>query len=163
MIPAPLPVDGTQATMENDVRPPPAPPPNATRLSFPPPRAWLPMPTQQKQLVEYKIPLEKVRPTKVTNYAYYIPPGSLADPTVLVRPVSPTTPFEFPFEWGFETQGDAWHLGDINACKSLTHESVKRVVGLMRMCGLTPESDTCAFGSHVIKGIQLALRFFHIL
>jgi hypothetical protein len=23
------------------------------------------------------------------------------------------------------------------------HESVKRVVGLMRMCGLTPESDVC--------------------
>jgi hypothetical protein len=75
MIPAPLPADGTQATMENDVRPPPAPPPNATRLSFRPPRARLPMPTQQKQLVEYKIPLEKGRPTKVcpSPEGFYIP------------------------------------------------------------------------------------------
>ncbi len=95
--------------------------------------------------MEYKIPLEKGRPTKVTDYAYYIPPGSPADSTVMVQPVSPTMPFKFPFKWGFETQGDAWDLGDINAYKPLMHESVKRVVGLMRMCGLTPESDVCVW------------------
>jgi hypothetical protein len=64
------------------------------------------VPTQQKPLVEYWIPLEKGRATTNDDAEFCIPPGSLADPTVLMRLASPTTPFEFPFEWGTEAQGE---------------------------------------------------------
>ena len=48
-------------------------------------------------LVSYQIPLEKARCPLAENDGHFPPPGSLADPSILIRPVSPSTPFEFPF------------------------------------------------------------------
>ncbi len=45
------------------------------------------------ELVTYRIPLDKARPPKDSPY----PQGSPMDSSFLIHPVSPTTPFEFPF------------------------------------------------------------------
>jgi hypothetical protein len=55
--------------------------------------------------------MEKARANMKENAEFCIPPGSLADPTILVQPASPTTPFEFPFPWGTETQWEDGALG----------------------------------------------------
>jgi hypothetical protein len=83
----------------------------------------------RRALVEYNIPLDKARcPPPV-----YIPQGSIMDPSLLVRPASPTTPFEFPFDIPHDTTttgfGDYVPHGD-------TMDSVTRVVGLPRVFGL---------------------------
>jgi hypothetical protein len=85
--------------------------------------------------------MEKARANTKENAEFCIPPGSLADPTILVRPASPTTPFEFLFPWGTKTQWEDGALGVSPTISPIWHESVKRVVGLMRMCGLDSATD----------------------
>ena len=86
--------------------PPPQPPPPGTmRVSFaPPPRRPEPQPTRSP-LVSYHIPLDKARPTPVKKDDSFFTPGSLTDPGILVRPATPTPPFEFPFQVAEETLG----------------------------------------------------------
>jgi hypothetical protein len=58
---------------------------------------WAPTPhVWAIQKVEYDIPMDKARarPWDMTNDC--IPPGSAANPGILLRPASPSTPFEFP-------------------------------------------------------------------
>ena len=68
-----------------------------------------------------------------------IPPGSTVDPGILLRPMSPNTPLEFPFQLPEATYLD-FNVGHVSK-QPLTHDSIKRVVGLMRVCGLTANSD----------------------
>ncbi len=89
--------------------------------------------------MEYRIPLEKGRPVAVTDDECLIPPGSSADPGILLRPASPTTPFEFPFQMADETYCDFTMLG--GQPQPLLRDSITRVVGLMRVCGLELDSD----------------------
>ena len=70
---------------------------------------------------------------------YHIPPGSSADPSILLRPASPTTPFEFPFGLAEETYCD-FNVTDALPQPSLK-DSVTRVVGLPRVCGLPMTED----------------------
>ena len=69
----------------------------------------------------------------------FIPPGSSADPSILLRPGSPMTPFEFPFHVAEETYCD-FNVTDGLPCDTLM-DSVTHVVGLPRVCGLALESD----------------------
>ena len=69
----------------------------------------------------------------------FFTPGSLTDPSILLRPASPTTPFEYPFRVAEETYWDfnvSWGLPCDNLRDSVTH-----VVGLPRVCGLSLDTD----------------------
>ena len=56
------------------------------------------------------------------------------DPNIMVRPTSPTTPFEFPFDM---THAKSTKCLDDEARTTYTRMgSVMRVVGLPRLCGL---------------------------
>ena len=110
--------------------PPPQPPPAGTTcLTVPHIQCRHPSRTKPCQLVEYRIPLEKGRPVAVMDNEYFIPPGSSADPGILLRPASPTTPFEFPFQMAEETYCDFTMLG--GQPQPLLRDSVTRVVGFM--------------------------------
>jgi hypothetical protein len=85
----------------------------------------------------------------VEDTTFTIPHSSMVDPTILVRPASPTSPFEFPFMWEPDT---TWGVETIDVGPPYTtprHESIKRVVGLMRMCGLNTPTDVCVTLSRV--------------
>jgi hypothetical protein len=87
--------------------PPPQPPPaRATRLRFPPVQRRPPANLQLCPIVEYRVPLEKGRPLTDEGDGYVIPPGSSADPSILIWPAFPTTPFEFPFHMAEEMYCD---------------------------------------------------------
>ncbi len=75
------------------------------------------------ELVTYPIPLDKAKPPKESPY----PQGSLMDPSISIRPLSPTTPFEFPFN-----VPTPYRLPDLgyNPSTYVPFESVTRVVGL---------------------------------
>ena len=85
---------------------------------------WPIMPPIRRDLVTYHIPLDKAQPCpKDSPY----PQGSLLDPSILNRPLSPTTPFEFPFEIP-----TPYRLPDLgyNPSTYVPFESVTWVVGL---------------------------------
>ena len=109
----------------------------ATRIIFPTNTPPGPPPIMRRALVEYNIPLDKARRTPHV----YIPQGSIMDPGLLVRPASPTTPFEFPFDIPHDTPptgfGDYVPHGD-------TMDSVTRVVGLPRVFGLKGDEQSYA-------------------
>ena len=86
-------------------------------------------PPSLRGLVEYCVPIDKARSPPRES----IPQGSIMDLSILIRPLSPLTPFEFPFDMPFLT-----HTSCVGEDKShFTHmESVTRVVGLPRVCGL---------------------------
>jgi hypothetical protein len=151
----PLPMVCDNMMDKSTVRSPPEPPPPATRISFPSPCARKIVPTHWTQLVEYRIPIEKARANTNEDAEFCIPPGSLADPTILVRPASPTTPFEVPFPRGTKTQWEDGALGVNPTTNPLRHESVTRVVGLMRMCGLDSMTDVCMKLSRVAGAAPL--------
>ncbi len=69
----------------------------------------------------------------------FFPPGSLTDPSILVRPASPTTPFEFPFQVAEETYCDFNVSGGLPGDN--LRDSVTHVVGLPRVCGLLLDTD----------------------
>jgi hypothetical protein len=89
--------------------------------------------------VEYRVPLEKGRPLTDEGDGYFIPPGSLGDPSILIQPALPTTPFKFPFHMAEETYCD-FNVSD-GLPQPLLQDSVTRVVGLMRVCGLELDLD----------------------
>ncbi len=131
---------GLVITSPPSIWPPPQPPPmGTTRLTFPnsPPAA--PSPSMKCPLVEYRIPLEKGRPNSMNEEDCFIPPGSSVDPGILIRPASPTTPFEFPFNIAEDTYWD-FNVGP-GGKQPPPHDTIKRVVGLMRICGLKLDSD----------------------
>jgi hypothetical protein len=88
------------------VLPPPQPPPARTsRMTIAPLPRVIQHPRPVSPLAEYQIPLDKARALPSERLDYFIPPGSLANPSILIRPASPTTPFEFPFNMAEETLG----------------------------------------------------------
>ena len=122
------------------VRPPPEPPPQAldimdgghvSPLVVPQSR---PQPTPMARpfpLVTYHIPLDKAR-RELTTPSY--PQGSIMDPGIMVRPSSPTTPFEFPFD--MPNAKTSMYLEDETCSTYTSMGSVMRVVGLPRVYGL---------------------------
>jgi hypothetical protein len=68
-----------------------------------------------------------------------IPPGSAADPGILLRPASPSTPFEFPFDLPTQMYGD-FNVTDGMPLPLLRY-SISKVVGLPRVCGLARDND----------------------
>jgi hypothetical protein len=116
--------------------PPPQPPPSqVTRITIPP----IHPPTRSTSpLVGY---LDKACALPVA-LDYSIPPGSSADPSILLCPTSPRTPFEFPVGLAEETYCD-FNVTDAHPLPGLT-DSVTQVVGLSRVCGLSLEEDTFA-------------------
>jgi hypothetical protein len=81
--------------------------------------------------VSYHISLDKAR---CTSPHQYFPQGSIMDPNILVRPTSPMTPFEFPFDMPHAKSATC--LDDEAPTTSTRMGSVMRVVGLPRVCGL---------------------------
>ncbi len=143
-----------------DVRPPPEPPPAVlppskticdephvavTRLTIPQSRARVstPSPPPRRSLlngVTYNTPLEKGRPLPKTVDCF--PHGSLSDPGILIRPASPTTPFEFPFPMAFNDQTP--YMTDDLVTHQLPMDSVTHVVGLPHVIGLCGDKDSYA-------------------
>ena len=80
----------------------------------------------------YNIPLEKGQPHPKTVYCF--PQGSLSDPGILIRPASPTTPFEFPFPMAFNDPTP--YMTDDLITHRLPMDSVTCVVGLPQVFGL---------------------------
>ena len=116
------------------VLPPPQPPLlPATRVMFPTTTHHQEPPVWVQPLVEYHIPLDKARalPTEVEEYCLN-PPGLLADPSILLRPASPMTPFEFPFHIAEEAYCD-FNISD-GLPQPCLMDSVTHVVGLPRVC-----------------------------
>jgi hypothetical protein len=125
------------------IHPPPEPPPPWLRVSFPQPRPKRVEPPTPPPLVSYHIPLEKGKALRLEDAKFNIPPGSMADPTILARPAFPTSPFEFPFMWGTDTTG-AEDIFDVRTPSAPhRHDTVWRLVGLMRMCGLHEVAEGC--------------------
>jgi len=83
--------------------------------------------------------LDKARPTPVKKDDSFFTPGSLTDPGILVRPATPTPPFEFPFQVAEETYCDFNVSGGLPG--DTLRDSVTHVVGLPRVCGLSLDSD----------------------
>ena len=132
-----------------DVGPPPEPPPECTlavtRLTIPLSHARVrtPSPTPHRSLLDgvaYTIPLEKGRPPPKTVPCF--PQGSLSDPGILIRPASPTTPFEFPFPMAFDEAPTSFS-SDLDTLR-LPMDSVTRVVGLPRFFGLRGDNGSYA-------------------
>ena len=151
----PLPLGRRNDMDKSLVRPPPKPPPPCSRVRFPTtrhPRVKSPPPTP---LVSYNIPLEKGKAILADDVEYNIPPGSIADPTILVRPASPTTPCEFPFLWeeNLASADDSIAFG--KPSPPHRHETIRRVVGLMRMCGLNDGMDG---GANIARTTASATR-----
>jgi hypothetical protein len=122
------------------LRPPPQPlPARATRLRFLPVQRRPPANPQPHPIVEYRVPLEKGCPLTDEGDGYFIPPGSSADPSILIQPALPTTPFKFPFHMAEKTYCD-FNVSD-GLPQHLLQDSIARVVGLMRVCGLELDSD----------------------
>ena len=131
--------------------PPPQPPPlSAQRITIPP-NYIRPLPiSPPTPLLSYHLPMDKARPPPMETDAYFIPPGSSADPSILIRPASPTTPFEFPFQVAEETYCD-FNVMDGTQQKCLM-DSVTHVVGLPRVCGLSMVDDLMVRVTRSIKG-----------
>jgi hypothetical protein len=87
--------------------PPPQTPPSQTTWMTRPQVEWALSPhVWSTQKIEYYIILVKAwaHPRDMTEDC--IPPGSGADPGILLRPALPSTPFEFPFDMTTQTYGD---------------------------------------------------------
>ncbi len=137
----PLPLGRRNDMDKSLVRPPPEPPPPCSRVRFPTTRHPRVKSPPSTPLVSYNIPLEKGKAILADDVEYNIPPGSIADPTILVWPASPTTPCEFPFLW---EENSAWADDSIAFGKTSPphrHKTICCVVGLMRMCGLNDGMD----------------------
>jgi hypothetical protein len=103
-------------------------------------------PCSVSPLVPFKVPVDKARLAPQDIDDSFIPQGSLADPSILIRAVSPTTSFEFPVPMAEEAYGD-FNVSMGIPCDSL-RDSVTHVVGLPRVCGLSLDSDLVVSVSH---------------
>jgi hypothetical protein len=120
---------------------------------FQPPPVQKP-PVWVQPLVEFHIPLDKARalPTEVEEYCI-VPPGLSADPSILLRPASPTTPFEFPFHIAEEAYCD-FNVSD-GLPQPCLMDSVTHVVGLPRVCGLLLDDDLVVHVSRAVTGSDM--------
>jgi hypothetical protein len=80
--------------------------------------------------MEYHVPLEKAH----LSVPSYFPQGFIMDPSVLIHPASPTTPFEFsmdvtPMIQTIMNVGEAF-------CHGTAMDNITRVVGLPQVYGL---------------------------
>ncbi len=107
------------------------------RLVVPQQRRPPPQDPRRHELVEYHIPLDKARPPDDT----YFPQGSVMDPSILVRPASPQTPFEFPFDMRMDPTIPGMDK-DLLPYKPM--DSVTHVVGIPQICGLKCDNDMVA-------------------
>ncbi len=120
--------------------PPPQPsPPQTSRLTVAPIPRRVDHPCLVTPLVESHIPLDKARSVPQEASDDFIPPGSSADPSILLRPASPTTPFEFPFNNAEESYCD-FNVSD-GLPQPCLMDSVTHVVGLPHMCSLSLVDD----------------------
>jgi hypothetical protein len=101
----------------------------ASCLVIPQHRPTYSPPPRRPEGVEYAVPMEKARPAPKV----YIPQGSILDPGIMVRPSSPVTPFEFPFDLPC---GYTPSCFEDNLSQYRPMDSVMRVVGLPRVYGL---------------------------
>jgi hypothetical protein len=86
-------------------------------------------PPHRPGTVEYAVPLEKARPKPQA----YFPQGSIFDPGIMVRPSSPVTPFEFPFDLPRDYTPSCF---EDTTSPYMPMDSVTRVVGLPWVYGL---------------------------
>jgi hypothetical protein len=103
-------------------------------------------------LVEYHIPLDKAHLVPQEASDYFIPPGSSVDPSILLRPASPTTPFEFPFNNTEESYCD-FNVSD-GLPQPCLMDSVTHVVGLPRVCSLSLVDDLVVRVSRAMKASE---------
>ena len=106
---------------------PQPPPPETRRVSFAPVPCRPDPPRQATPLVLYNIPMDKARPVPADKGDSFFTPGLLTDPSILVPPASPTTPFEFPFQVAEEMYCD-FNISGGRPCDNL-RDSVTHVVG----------------------------------
>jgi hypothetical protein len=119
--------------------PPQPPPPQTSRLTVAPIPHRVDHPYPVTSLVEYHIPLDKACLVPQEASDYFIPPGSSADPSILLRLASPTTPFEFPFNNAEELYCD-FNVSD-GLHQPCLMDSVTHVVRLPRVCSLSLVDD----------------------
>jgi hypothetical protein len=98
----------------------------ASRLVVPQHRPSYSPPLHRPSTVEYAVPMEKARPKPQA----YFPQGSIFDPGIMVRPSSPVTPFEFPFDLPRDYTPSCF---DDKASQYRPMDSVTGVVGLPRV------------------------------
>jgi hypothetical protein len=91
----------------------------------------------------------RAHPWDMTNDC--IPLGSAANPGILLRTASPSTPFEFPFNITTQMYGD-FNVTD-GMPLPLLGCSVSKVVGLPQVCGLAHDDNI------VIKVLQTAANY----
>jgi hypothetical protein len=108
--------------------PPQLPLPQATRMTRPQVEWALSHHVQTTQKVEYYILMDKAwaHTWDMTNDC--IPLGSAAKPDILLRPASPSTPFEFLFNITRQAYGD-FNVADGMPLPLLRY-SISKVVGL---------------------------------
>jgi hypothetical protein len=100
-----------------------------SRLAVPQETCYALTPSCHWELVENHIPFHKA----CLPAPPYFPQGSIIDPSILIQPASPTTPFKFsvdmPPTLPTMDVGEAFHQGT-------AMDSVTRVVGLPQVYGL---------------------------
>ncbi len=92
-------------------------------------------PPHRTGTVEYAVPMEKARHEPQA----YFPKGSIFDPGIMVRPSSPVTPFEFPFDLPRDYIPSCF---DNTTSPYMPIDSVTRVVGLPRVYGLKEDEGS---------------------
>jgi hypothetical protein len=132
--------------------PPQPPPPQTSRLTVAPIPHCVDHPCPVTPLVEYHIPLDKARLVPQEASDYFIPPRSSEDPSILLRPASPTTPFEFPFN-NAEESYCGFNVSD-GLPQPCLMDSVTHVVGLPRVCGLSLVDDLVVQVSRAMKAFD---------
>ncbi len=101
----------------------------ASRLVVPQQRPSHSPPPHWPGTVEYAVPMEKAWPKPQA----YFPQGPIFDPAIMVRPSSPVTPFEFPFDLPRDYTPSCF---DDTTSPYMPMASVTRVVGLPQVYGL---------------------------
>ncbi len=119
----------------------PEPPPTASKVTFPQ-LGYTSTPATHHPLMEYHVPMDKAKalPIKDTTCSAY---GSISDPSLYLRPASPTTPFEFPFQFSDDPPTPTF-FADEPDLPRLPMDGVQRVVGLPQVFGLHGDISTFA-------------------
>ena len=102
---------------------------HASCLAVPQHRPPKSPPPHRPGLLEYGVPMEKAWPQPQS----YFPQGSIMDPGIMIRPSSPVTPFEFPFDLACNKTPSCF---DEAMSPCLHMDSFTRVVGLPCVYGL---------------------------
>ncbi len=92
--------------------------------------------------MEYHVPMDKAKALPIENTtrpAY----GSISDPSLYLRLASPTTPFEFPFQFSNNPPMPTF-FANKPGLPRLPMDGVQRVVGLPQVFGLHGNISTFA-------------------